>query len=428
MRRVRLGLLVVLVLILLAGAAALAVRAYLSSDRVAARVTAGLEEQYGAPVRVGRAEVGLNASSVRHLELFEADAAPGAAPWATFDDVRADIALGSLIAGRSQPRDLDATGAAITLRIDRDGHLLTRLPARKEKAVTLPDVHLHHSRLTIDQEGRPPFAVEGIDAEVHSRDGKLVVTGSAHDPRWGDWDLNGSVDPAGGPSSGTLKTAGVHVTQQMLEDLPFVGRSVWENVQAEGDTRAELTLSYDPAGPKVHYRVTLEPTNTRVHVTSIDLPADRAQGRVIIEDAVVRLEKVRGHTADGTIATDAVLDFRSTPNRLSFTIDADGLDLTQLPRKWKLPSQLEGRLAGHAELVVTIRNGQVQTSGEGQGTINDARVMGFKSRPIRLRLYSDGDGIHFSKPQPPAGSRSGARLPGEAAVRFFVNQSGLPVP
>jgi hypothetical protein len=415
MRRVRLGLLVVLVLILLAGAAALVVRAYLSSDRVVARVTSALEEQYGAPVRVGQVEVGLNASSVRHLELFEPDAAPGTAPWATFDDVRADIALGSLVAGRSQPRHLDMTGAAITLRFDRDGHLLTRLPARKEKAVTLPEVHLHHSRLTIEQEGRPPFAVEGIDAEVRSRDGKLAVTGAVHDPRWGSWDLDGSVDPAGGPSSGTLKTAGTHVNQKMLEDLPFVGASVWENVQAEGDTPAEFTLSYDPANQKVHYRVALDPKNTQVHVTSIDLSAERAQGKVIIEDAVVRLEKVRGHTADGTIATDAVLDFRSTPNRLSFTVDADGLDLGQLPKKWKLPSQLEGHLSGHAELVVTIRDGQVQTTGEGQGTITDARVMGFKSRPIRLRLYSDDGGLHFSKPQPPPSS-SGARLPGAAAL------------
>jgi hypothetical protein len=416
MRRVRLGLLVVLVLLLLTGAAALALRAYLSSSRVAARVTAGLEEQYGASVRVGQVQVGLNASSVRHVELFEADAGPGAAPWATFDAVRADVGLGSLVAGHSQPRDLNVTGAAITLHFDREGHLLTRLPARKEKAVTLPEFHLHHSRLTIDQEGHPEFVVQGIDAEVHSRDGRLALTGTVHDPRWGPWDLDGSLDPAGGPSSGTLKTAGIHVTQKLLEDLPFVGANVWQNVQAEGDTPVDLTLSYDPARQKVHYRVALDPTNTQVHITPIDLSADRAQGKVTIEDAVVRLDKVRGHTADGTIATDAVLDFRSPPNQLKFTIDADGLDLAQLPRKWKLPSQLEGRLTGHAELVVTIRDGQAQTSGEGEGTITDARVMGFKSRPIRLRLYSDGDGIHFTRPQPPASTRSGARLPGEAAL------------
>src|SRR5947207_142431 len=83
------------------------------------------------------------------------------------------------------------TGAAIRLRFDKDGHLLTRLPARKGKAVSLPDVHLHRSRVTIDQEGRPEFAVEGIDAEVHSREGKVVLTGTVQDPRWGNWDVDG---------------------------------------------------------------------------------------------------------------------------------------------------------------------------------------------------------------------------------------------
>jgi translocation and assembly module TamB len=417
MRRVRLGLLAVLVLILLlAAAAALVVRGYLSSGRVAERVTAGLEEQYGASVRVGKVEVGLNASSVKHLELFEEGAAPGAAPWATFENVRADVALTSLLRGSTQPRDLDVTGAALRLRFDKDGHLLTRLPARKGKAVSLPDVHLHRSRVTIDQEGRPEFIVDGIDAEVHSREGKLVLAGTVQDPRWGNWDVDGSLDPAGGPSSGTLKTAGVHVTQKMLEDLPFVSPGVWQQVRAEGDTPVEFTLSYEPDKRKVHYRVALEPQDTTVHVKSIDLSADRARGKVMIEDAVVRLEKVQGHTADGTISTDAVLDFCSTPNRFTFTVRAEGLDLVQLPKKWKLPSQLEGRLSGHAELVVTIRAGKVQTSGEGQGEITDARVLGFKSRPIQLRLFSDDEGIHFSRPQTPDGTGPGARLPAGAAL------------
>jgi translocation and assembly module TamB len=416
MRRVRLGVLVVLVLLLVAGAGVLALRNYLSSARVAAQVTAGLEEQYGAPVKIGNAEVGLRASSVRHLELFEEGAAPGAAPWATFDDVRADVSLLSLVRGSDKVRDLDVSGAALTLRFDTEGHLRTRLPARKGKAVTLPDIRLHHSRVTIDQEGRPPFAMDSIEAEIHSREGKLVLTGTVQDPRWGNWDLDGSLDPAGGPSSGTLRSAGVHVTQKMLEDLPFVGASVWQQVQAEGDTPVVFTLSYEPDLQRVHYRVALDPQNARVHVAAIDLSADRASGKVTIEDAAVRLEKVRGHTADGTIATDALLDFTGTADRLTFTINAEGLDLAQLPRKWKLPSQLQGHLTGKADLVVTIRDGQVRTSGEGQGKITDARVMGFKSRPIQLRLYSDDDGIHFSKPQPPPSTGSGAWLPRGGAL------------
>jgi hypothetical protein len=423
MGRVRRWLLVVLLVALVAGVVVVvAVRGYLSSSEAVARVTAGLEAQYGGPVQVGGVDIGLERSSVRDLKLYEAGAEPGAEPWATFADVQADVSLASLLRGAAHPRSMEVTGADLTLRFDRRGRLLTRLPPQKGKAVALPDIHLRQGRLTLLQEGRSPFVVGGVDAEIRSEEGRLVVTGTVQDERWGNWDVTGSMDPASGASTGTLKSAGpVHVTQPMLEDLPFVGANVWENVQAEGDTPVVFTLRYEPAKRALHYRVELEAENTHVHVTSIDLTAEQARGKVVIEDRVVRLEKVRGRTADGTLATDAVLDFRATPDRLTFAIDAEGLDLVRLPKKWRIPSQLEGRLTGHAELLVLIRDGRVRTSGEGQGEITEARVMGFKSRkPIRLRLYSAGNGFQFTAPKEPADTRSGALLPHWAAATVVL--------
>jgi hypothetical protein len=423
MGRVRRWLLVGLLVALVVGViVVVAARRYLSSSEAVARVTAALEAQYGGPVRVGQVDIGLHHSSVRDLKLYEAGAEPGAEPWATFTDVQADVSLASLVRGQAHPSHLEVNGADLTLRFDRRGRLLTRLPEHKGTAEGFPDIRLRQSRVTLLQEGRRPFAVGGIDAELRSEQGRLALTGTAQDEHWGAWDVTGSVDPANGASAGTLKSAGpVHVTQPMLEDLPFVGANVWENVQAEGDTPVVLTLRYEPAKRALHYRVELEPENSHVHVTSIDLTAEQARGKVVIEDAVVRLEKVRGRTADGTLATDAVLDFRATPDRLTFAIDAEGLDLVRLPKKWKIPSQLEGRLAGHAELLVQIFGGRVRTSGEGQGEITQARVMGFKSsKPIRLRLFSAGDGFQFAAPKEPADARSGALLPRWAAATVVL--------
>ena len=50
-----------------------------------------------------------------------------------------------------------------------------------------------------------------------------------------------------------------------------------------------------------HYKVDLVPVNTEVVVTSIDLHADQASGKVTIEDRLVKLRDVKGRTADGTI-------------------------------------------------------------------------------------------------------------------------------
>ena len=53
--------------------------------------------------------------------------------------------------------------------------------------------------------------------------------------------------------------------------------------------------------PRTHYRVVLDPKDTKVYVPIIRLAADGASGRVIVEDDVVTLERVRGLSAGGDL-------------------------------------------------------------------------------------------------------------------------------
>jgi hypothetical protein len=193
----------------------------------------------------------------------------------------------------------------------------------------------------------------------------------------------------------------------MLRDLPFVSPHVWEQFQADGESPVELTLRYDPAGPALHYRVALEPENTRLHVTAIDLHADRARGKVVIEDGVVTLTEVKGHTAEGTIQTNGILNFRSQPTRLQFDLTAQRLELRQLPHKWPLPPAVDGRLSGAADLVVTVVNGKAHTTGDGKGEITEARLLGLHARAIGVKLHADGERFHFTVGRPaPAEERA----------------------
>jgi hypothetical protein len=420
-------------LVLLAAAALLGVlgevaRRSLASHHVSGVVASRLEAAFGTPVQVDEADIGITGDSSLHgLKLFEKDAGTSDAPWAVIDEVKADVSALSALRGEAMPSRLDVHGMSVTLRFDRDGHLLTRLARPSGKPGAIPTVHLQGGQIVLRQEGRPELALQGLDGQLESDGDRLVLHGTATDSTWGTWSLEGASEHSSGRSTATLRTAGIHITQAMLDRLPFVPEKVWKQVQCEGDTPVEVHVDFDSSADQVHYRVSLEPTGTSVVVTSIDLHAEQAQGKVVIDDNIVRLRGVHGQAADGTLKTDADLDFHAKPNQLAFKVSAERLSLSKLPGHWHLPSRISGRLSGNADLLVTLLGGgKVRTSGDGQGQIDDARLGRVPvRRPIVLRLHSDGGRFHFVAPQPP--SAAGARLP-VPLLLWGIALQGQPAP
>jgi hypothetical protein len=395
MRRARHLLFALLGLVLVAGVVALVGCHYLSSPEAAARVAASLEEAYGGPVQLARVDLGFGSTTLYGLRLGEVGDDPGQPAWASADEVVADVSAMGLVSGHASPRRLTLRRPVLTLRFNREGHLLTRLPRRDCGARPLPTIVLEDGQVTIQQEGHPDLVVNGIQATLAPDDDALVLAGTVDDDHWGHWTLVGNLNPVTAAGSGTLRTTQIHLTEPMLRDLPFVSPNVWVQFQADGDSPVELTLRYDPAGPAFHYRVALEPEHTRLHVAAIDLHAEEAHGKVVIEDGVVHLTDVQGRTAEGTIQTNGVLNFRSQPAKLQFGITAQRLDLRQLPHKWPLPPAVDGRLSGEADLLVTVVNGKAHTTGDGKGEITEARLLGLHARVIPLKLHADGERFHF---------------------------------
>jgi hypothetical protein len=389
-----------LVLLLVAGVVALVGCHYLSSPQAAARVAASLEDAFGGPVQLTHVDLGFDSTVLHGLRLGEVGDDPDQPAWATADEVVADISAMGLVSGRIAPRRLTVRRPKLTLRFNREGHLLTRLPRRDCGARPLPAIVLENGQVTIQQEGHPDLVVDGIQATLSPEDDVLVLAGTVADEHWGSWTLEGNLNPVTAVGSGTLRTTHIHLTEPMLRDLPFVSPNVWVQFQADGESPVELTLRYDPAGPALHYRVALEPENTRLHVTAIDLHADQAHGKVLIEDGVVHLTDVQGHTAEGTLQTNGLLNFRSHPTKLQFDLTAHRLELRQLPHKWPLPPTVDGRLSGAANLVVTVVNGKAHTTGDGKGEITEARLLGLHARAIGLKLHADGERFHFMVGRP----------------------------
>src|SRR5262245_66002701 len=102
---------------------------YLSSGRATQQITGKLEDVLGVPVRVGGVDVGIQGdSTLSGLQLYEADGQRPDEPWLTVQGVRTDLSLIDVVRGDSSPQRVELTGAAVELRFDENGSLVTRLP------------------------------------------------------------------------------------------------------------------------------------------------------------------------------------------------------------------------------------------------------------------------------------------------------------
>jgi hypothetical protein len=173
-----------------------------------------------------------------------------------------------------------------------------------------------------------------------------------------------------------------------LRSIPFVSPKVWDQVQVEAQTPVQFRLRFDPAADSWKYRVAMRPEHASVYVKAISLQSDQVEGSVIVEDGLVTLHDLHGRTADGGIQTSAELDFRKPLRQMSFTVGVSRVDIHQLPRAWRLPVLVGGRLTGDARLNVEVGGDPpVLTTGEGKGRVNG-------TVPVHMR--ANATGFHFS--------------------------------
>jgi hypothetical protein len=378
---------------------------YLSSDSAANRVAARLQELLGGTARVQKADLGvLGGSTLSGIQVYQPDAAPGDKPWIQVGGATADASALSLVCGKL-PANVYLHNPQVILQFDQDNHLVTQLPVlRPRPGGAVPQVHIDNGDLTLACQGRPPMEIHGVQGIIAGDEKGLHLSGTISDPYWGEWTVAGRHDNDTRQFSLDLAAPPTEITMDRLQAIPFISQSVWEAVRLEGRTPVRLALTFPPPGEVgtlagVHYRVDLEPADTRVHVSSIDLEADKARGKVVVEDKLVTLTGVTGRSADGEIHTDATLDFRQPKSDMEFKVDVTGLALQRLPRRWQVPRKFDGKLTGHADLRVVVIDGKAKTSGGGEGVIDHLRL-GLAPLPgkLKLLLHADENGFRFTSP------------------------------
>jgi hypothetical protein len=266
------------------------------------------------------------------------------------------------------------------------------------------------TNVLLAMDGRVPMRIRGLQGKLSGDEMGLLLDGIIHDPNWGTWTVQGRYDAPARQLSLDLQAPPMQITMEKLKAVPYIPLSVWDEVQVEGMSPVEVALKFPPRGAgggdsTVHYRVDLDPMDTHVSVASIDLTADHASGKVTVEDKLVTLSKVVGHTADGEIKVEGTLDFRGLISDMKYKIDVAGLSLRGLPRKWGVPQDFDGKLTGHADLGVQVVQEKVRPSGKGKGHIDQLRL-GKRPLPGKMELLLDADekGFRFTSPSGPMGT------------------------
>lgn len=374
---------------------------YARSDAAARKLSQQLEDKLGSAARIERIHAGLLGTSFTGLAIHEPNQPADAEPLLAADEVDLNVSTIGAVAGR-RPSRVTVRGARMVLRYDRNGFLLTKLPSAGG-AGPLPTIHVKSGTLTIRQEGREDTVFTGLEATLTPADGGLALSGSAHDPDWGQWTGEGLIPVGPGPMRLAVKTITPQpVTPELLRRVPLVSPSAWKHVVLAGTTPGKLEIAWDPTTRAVRCRIDLEPTGTSVDVPAIDLHVTDAAGKFVSEGKVITLSDVVGRTADGTVRVDGRMDFTGKDYVLRYTADLARLDVQKLPRGWRFPKNIAGRLTGRMEFTVTLAaGGAVRVDAFGRTTVTEARLNGEPVPPIDLDVRQGAGGLEFAERSPP---------------------------
>ena len=306
-RRLGLGLLGVVVVVIVAGA-------WIVPAVDSRAIACAIRRPGGVHGLVARPEVGRVAACALHE-------GPGAdSPvWARCGAGRTgpDPRRGS--AGRFAPGRIILVRPRITFRLGKDGQPLTRPPLKSGGLGGGAPGARHRGRITIRQEGRPEMVVGPVDARLAKPGGGgELLTAETDDPTWGRWSALGRFDPGFGSGQLTVaaparvgdgpfpKARPRSATPEKMAMIPFIPAVVWEHIEpAVRSERHPLRgLRHDPPGR--------DAGGVRRH----DAPAPSlgvvAEKRRVdpIDGATVHLGLVRGRAIGGTIGADGATRLR----------------------------------------------------------------------------------------------------------------------
>jgi hypothetical protein len=172
-------------LAILGGVAWVGFQVLLGSGYATGKVTDKLQSLLGVPVSIASIEMGVNGSAALGIAIAEHEATTDQPPFLTIGRAETDLGISELIGGATLPGQLTLSDAHLTLRYDRAGQPLTKLPHPTDAGDLIPEIRLARAQVTIQREGEPNCVFQGIDLTVRTTGRTLDLTGTIQDANWG---------------------------------------------------------------------------------------------------------------------------------------------------------------------------------------------------------------------------------------------------
>jgi translocation and assembly module TamB len=408
-------------------AAVLAVRTWV----VPALIAGQIQSRLGGRASVGSWWLGGSSAGATGLALRD-----GSEVWATADRVTTDLSLPGVLRGRTSPRRVTIDGAKLTVRVGRDGRVLTAVGGSSPGGGgTPPVVVVRNAEVTVRQEGRPELVVKRVQGRLAPYGGRLQLAGRSDDPEWGPAEAYGEFDPSFRSGRVTLSSKRpIAVDPRKVECIPFVPPAVWANIVPHGRVDANLTTEYGRGATGV--RVELGLRRATVKSSALDITASEATGKVILDGGVVRLEGVAGQAVGGRVEAHGTLDFTGPAPRFDLGLRLTGINVADTPKSWQLDEAgITGRLSGQVRLkaVLDPAKGVDLTGTTGEAEVTGGAIEGIPVKSLKLVMRAQGGDLRYEsktkgealrgrpgpgfKEPPLRAARGGAAPPG-GAVRF----------
>ncbi len=407
---------------------------------VPAIIVQQIQARYHGKVVVGDWWFGWNSAGISGVKLLETPS--GDSPvWFSADRISTDLSFSSLFQGRIMPTRIEIDRPSIDFRIDAKGQPLTKIPIgspgdaeakNQADVLKLPEIVTRNGEITLAQAGRKPMTIRGVNARLSPVANGSDLDVKTDDPTWGQVAVTGHFQPSFKDGEFQITSSpGFVADPEKLEAIPFIPAEVWANIEPRGpvDAKVKITLAADSPRPvSVHTDLTLKKTDARLN--SLQVEATGTTGHVVIDDALVKVDDLKGKTIDGTIGASGTLDFGRKDPRFDLDLRLKDVDVTKAPASWQLGEvRATGRLSGRVDLKVALDpSGPDLTGTAGRAVIENGSFQGIPVKSLSLGLKADGNDLQYATLPEGSVDKDHLELPTSSAAVAGVGPSSKPRP
>src|SRR5207248_811418 len=200
-----------------------------------------------------------------------------------------------------------------------------------------------------------------------------------------------------------LRGREVDADPRQLARIPFIPAEVWTHVVPRGPVDVDVRLSWAPGRtPGVRTRTTLTLHETSARFPTLDIAATSLTGQVVVDGAVVRVDRVQGRSLSGRVGANGTMEFARAPAHVDLVLDLAQVDVAKTPPSWQLDEAgITGLLTGRVHLRAVLNGDDVDLSGStGDAVVEKASIQGIPVKSLHLAMHAHGNTLEYDTEAP----------------------------